>query len=171
MDIIIQDVDGVKELLDAGVKSPISKSVTRIANYLRNQAKKNVKKAVYERVVTWKRTGQLQQSIATNKIDSLSSEVLVGAEYGRYVEEGTKARTITAKGKGLIMPVEQLTSMNVKDKKRISKDGKYFFLGKTVKYKGSKPYPFWYPAIQTTSEKIPEIVSAEIDKYWQKQNQ
>jgi HK97 gp10 family phage protein len=148
--ISIIDVNGIKALTQTGVQQPLSRAVTLISAFMRDQAKKNVKEQIYNRQVPWKRTGRLQQSIQTNKISDLSSEVVASAPYASFVEYGTAPHLIMPKNGNFL----------------VFQAGGQTVFARSVNHPGTKPYPFFNPAIQTTQENVSTIIWKEVDRIW-----
>lgn len=152
MDIIF-DVRKSKEISDflkKGITKPVENIIQSASTLMRNEATKNLKKVVYNRAVTWKRTKDLLQSITIEKKSKLLHKVYVGMPYGIFVENGTNPHLIQPK----------------KGKKFLAFliGGKMIF-ARSVNHPGSKAYPFWKPAKITLSQKLPEIINKNIEDW------
>lgn len=83
------------------------------------------------------RTGALQRSVLT-AIKYPSAEVTVNEKYGRYIEEGTKAHTITPVNKKALFWKGALSPY------------------KSVRHPGTRAKPFFKPAVDATQDYIQE---------------
>lgn len=166
--IISVKLDGYIEVMkmfnDLKQSQIASRVVKLTANFLETTAKKNLKTVVYSRFVPWKRTKKLQQSVVNQVINENSSRVYVGVDYGHFVEEGTKPHIIRPRPgkKFLAIPLWGAKS-SLKTQKVTRKISKFIFV-KQVNHPGTKPYPFFAPAIESTKTEIPFIWQKEIGK-------
>lgn len=150
MEIRVDGLSSVQALLNKDLTRPISQAVTVVAAFMQNQAKVNLRQVIYSRSVPWRRTGKLQQSVTVDSVDNLSKRVFVGVDYGKFVEKGTRPHIIRPRrGKFL-------SFMN-RDNKRI--------FAKEVHHPGTKPYPFFIPAVVKTRQEMPEIVMGYLKPY------
>jgi hypothetical protein len=116
----------------------IEKVIFKVANRIETQAKTNISRLIFKQS-----TGKLLQSVSIQKINKLSTKVLVGAKYGLYVNRGT----------GIFIGRKPwLTSFGG-------------VLENPVWIKGMKPRPYWTDAIKKVNKEKNLIIKKEIEKY------
>ena len=147
------EMERLMEMFSQGITEPAQRTIVGISSLIRNGAKRNLKEKVYSRKVPWKRTGALRQSV-TSVTGKLTSTVQVGKEYGRFIEEGTQEHIIEAKsGKTLSW-----------------ESGGVRHFAKYVIHPGTKPYPFFEPAVLKGQQEAGRIARTEMMKYLYKKS-
>lgn len=118
-----------------------------VANYIRSEAKLNAQKVIYSiaNKSGYKRTGKLLQSITAERVGA-DARATVGVKYGEVLEKGSRPHLIKPKnGKMLVFTV----------------GGKKVF-AKSVNHPGSKPRPYFYPAIESAKSNLNQLVAEVI---------
>lgn len=136
LDRLVADAEKVGGELPGLMRQAMAKSVTMVKNSAREVRTDSFKN----------QTGTLRRSI-TGEVQSASrGRVYVAspANYGIYVEEGTRPHVITPKGG------KKFLAFKV--------DGRVVF-ARRVNHPGSKPYPFMEPAFRDNAPKILEEYS------------
>lgn len=133
-----------------GMSPVIPRAVFLTTAYLEKRAKSNIDKVIYQRSVSWRRTGKAKQSIVGQKISEDTGKVFVGVDYGKHIEYGTKPHVITPKKANGILAW------------KVSGQWRY---AKKVNHPGTKPYPFWKPAIKKTKKEAPLILKKVVKEF------
>ena len=132
-------------MLNAGVRKEVNLGVWRVVTHIQNEAKKNVNKELKNSKAPgspFRRTGKLQQSITGVMEMFAAGRVYVGANYGRYFEEGT----------GIY-----------------NKRSPYWttfggILDRPIFYQGMKARPFFKPAVEDGRNQAQAIITRVINQ-------
>lgn len=120
LDDLIKDSNKIGGMMPALLLQTMTKVTTETKNKAREILPGSFKN----------RTGNLRRSIDRRVESASRGRVFVGEEYGKYVEFGTSAHTITPKGKKVLA---------------FKVGGKLVFARK-INHPGTRPYPFMQPA-------------------------
>lgn len=148
----------VEKMLNRNYHTKLPKLVGYLANFMKNKTKENLKQAVYDRIVGWKRTGQLRQSVQTTDIGIVSKKVVVTKEYGKFIEYGTKPHVIKPKkGKFLVFQIARMARGGKAKTTGKAKSGLIF--ARSVRHPGTKPRPFFAPAVRSTRVELNKTIN------------
>lgn len=157
----------LSDQLDKPLTPELNRTVLKIANFMENTARKNLIGVVYSIPKPWKRTGKARQSIISQPVGEGAAKVYMGVDYGMHLEFGTKPHTIKPKGaKKLLMWPNFSGKTSIKTKKTSYRKTGWSF-AKIVNHPGTKPHPFWIPAVKATAEKFPEYVTSVIENHFE----
>lgn len=139
LQIRINGIDKLVARLNPELEKKIPRYITYLSNFMENATRQNLDTVIYKRKVEWRRSGNLRQSVITDRVSAYTHKVRVAKFYGKFIEEGTRAHVIRPKKAGGVLSFLA---------------GGSWVHARQVNHPGTKPYPFFKPAVEQTRREV-----------------